>query len=77
MSSDAYITDSYFLDNAADEVNHGITLINSNLKFFSSKVEFSEGFADTLNLSKVDTAFFSLFLGAEVIIGNNTVIRNL
>lgn len=52
-------------------------MITSELKFFSSKVEFSEGFADTLDLEKVDTAFFNLFLGSKVTIGNDTEIRNL
>ena len=65
MSSNAYIFNSSFTDNYAVIVNHGITMISSNLEFVNSNVTFSDEFADSLkdeDLKKLDTGFFSLFL---------------
>ena len=80
MSSNAYITDSSFTDNFANIVNHGITMITSNLEFVNSNVNFSEKFTEYLTdemLSKLDTGFFSLFLNSAITIGDNTRISNL
>ena len=77
LVSNAYIEDSLFLDNSAIRVSHGFTLITSKLDFFNSTVNFSQGFADTLSLKKLDTAFFSLFLGSYIQIGRNTTISNM
>ena len=41
MSSEAYIVNSLFEDNSAQIVNHGITMITSNLKFVRSEVTFT------------------------------------
>ena len=48
MSSEAYITDSVFEDNSASIVNHGITMITSNLQFVNSIVKFTDEFAAEL-----------------------------
>ena len=45
MSSEAYITNSVFEDNSASIVNHGITMITSNLQFVNSIVKFTDEFA--------------------------------
>jgi hypothetical protein len=69
MSSKAFVEDSVFLDNSATFVNHGITMITSTIEFYNSTVSFSPGFADTLDLSKLDCGFFSLFLSSVITIG--------
>lgn len=65
------------MDNSATRVTHGFTMISSNLNFFNSTVNFSEGFADKLRLEKLDTAFFNLYLGSSIEMGRNTTISNL
>lgn len=77
MSSKAYVQSSDFTNNYAQFVNHGITMITSEIEFFNSTVSFSDGFADNLDLSKLDCGFFSLFLSSKITIGQNTEIRNL
>ena len=77
MSSNAYITDSVFEDNYGQKINHGITMITSNLEFYNSEVSFSKIFASRLELAKLDTGFFSLFLGSKIYLGRNTNITNL
>ena len=77
MSSEGLIRESYFTNNRADYVNHGITLITSKLEFYNSTVSFSPGFADNLDLSRLDAGFFSLFLGSNITIGESTEIRDL
>lgn len=80
MSSEAYVENSRFVDNKAEIVNHGITMITSNLDFVNSTVTNTEEFAQTLTskaLAKVDTGFFSLFLSSSITLRDNSVISNL
>ena len=80
MSSVAYIEHSKFVDNAAEIVNHGITMITSSLDFANSTVTNSEEFSATLTdeaLSSVDTGFFSLFLSSTITIRDHAKISNL
>lgn len=80
MSSQAYISDSVFIDNSAVIVNHGITMITSKLEFVNSNVTFTNEFAESLTiekLSKLDTGFFSLFLNSAVYITDGTRLDNL
>ena len=42
-----------------------------------SKVTFTEGFADSLDLSRLDTGFFNLFPASTLYINDNTVFSNL
>ena len=77
MSSQALVEHSTFTDNSATQVNHGITMITSQIEFYNSTVSFSDGFAETLDLSKLDCGFFNLFLSSTIRIGRNTEIRNL
>ena len=65
------------MDNAATFVNHGITMITSKTEFYNSTVTFSDGFSDSLDLTKLDCGFFSLFLSSTLILGNQTHISNL
>ena len=53
MSSEAYIYQSYFEDNSAKIVNHGITMITSNLEFVNSTVTFTDEFAESLTTAKL------------------------
>ena len=81
MSSEAYITNSVFEDNSASIVNHGITMITSNLDFVNSRVTFTDEFTEELNrktqVSNPDTGFFSLFLSSRIQIRDHTYISNL
>ena len=77
MSSNTYIKDSIFENNSADIVNHGITMITSNLEFVNSTITFTKEFSDKLELSKLDTGFFSLFLSSKIYITDNSRISNL
>ena len=58
-------------------MNHGITMITSTLVVKNCTIYFSEGFADTLDLSSVDTGFFNLFLTSKLYLQDNTTIKNL
>ena len=75
--SEMLIENSTFTDNFAKFVNHGITLISSTVEMKESKVTFSEGFADSLDLSRLDTGFFNLFPASTLYINDNTVFSNL
>ena len=72
-----YIENSVFIDNYARFVNHGITLLSSLVEMRESEVRFSEGFADSLDLARLDTGFFNLFPASTVYIKDNTIFRNL
>lgn len=72
-----FIENSTFTDNFAKFVNHGITLISSKVEMRESEVTFTEGFADNLDLSRLDTGFFNLFPASELHIKDNTVFSNL
>ena len=50
MSSKAFIENSEFLDNFAYQSNHGINMITSNAEIYNTKISFSEGFTDYLDL---------------------------
>ena len=75
--SEMYIENSIFLDNYARFVNHGITLLSSLVEMRESEVRFSEGFADSLDLARLDTGFFNLFPASTVYIKDNTIFSNL
>ena len=77
LLSEMYIESSTFTDNSALFVNHGITLITSTLEMRESNVTFTEGFAETLDLERLDTGFFNLFLASKLHIKDNTIISNL
>ena len=72
-----FIENSTFTDNFAKFVNHGITLISSKVEMRESEVKFTEGFADNLDLSRLDTGFFNLFPASDLRIKDNTVFSNL
>ena len=44
---------------------------------YNSTVTFTDGFADNLDLSKLDCGFFNLFLASKITIGQNSEISNL
>ena len=69
MSSNAYISNSNFTDNYATKINHGITMITSNLEFYSSNVSQTDELLQQLDLSKLDTGFFNLYLGSNIYLG--------
>lgn len=70
LLSEMVIENTYFKDNSAELVNHGITMITSRLVMKGSIVEFSDEFADSLreNTQQVDTGFFNLFLTSKLYI---------
>ena len=76
-SSEMLIDNSTFTDNSALYVNHGLSLITAKLEIRESTISFTEGFAETLNLERLDTGFFDLFLGSTLYIKDNSVISNL
>ena len=77
LTSSALITDSTFVDNWAESVNHGITLKNSNLEFTSSTVSFTDEMKDHERSGKTLAGFFSLFAESYIVIGKDTIFSNL
>lgn len=67
-------------DNYAHQVTHGITLISSELTVRSTTINFSDDFNSKLallNLGKLDTGFFNLYLGSQLNLSQQTEVRNL
>ena len=52
-------------------------MITSNLDFVNSTITFTEGFADNLDLTMIDTGFFGLFLSSNITIRDHSRISNL
>lgn len=52
-------------------------MITSQTEIYNSTVTFSPGFADKLDLSKLDCGFFSMFLGSKLTLAQNSEISNL
>jgi hypothetical protein len=81
MSSQVYIHSCSFLDNYSTLVNHGITLISATTEVYNSTIRFTPEEAkkreDSLEMRRVDTGFFSLFLTSILKLGEGTVIENL
>ena len=77
LLSEMVIESSEFVNNYAELVNHGITMITSTLVMKECNVRFEEGFAETKELQAVDTGFFNLFLTSKLYIQDNTRIQNL
>ena len=98
LLSSLKINHTLFMNNYAQVVTHGITLITSNLVLSDSLVEFNthcyytysltelrflrlcdddNRFEDRLDLSKLDTGFFNLYLTSKAHITDNTIVRNL
>ena len=69
MSSEAYIENSSFTNNYALKSTHGINMITSGLEVYKSNITFDPEFAATLDLTKLDCGFFSLFLGSTLRLG--------
>lgn len=69
MSSEAYIENSSFTNNFALRSTHGINMITSGLEVYKSTITFDPEFAATLDLTKLDCGFFSLFLGSTLRLG--------
>jgi hypothetical protein len=68
------------VDNFANQVTHGLTMIASEVFVESSQIYNTEAFLDELwakNLDKVDTGFFNLYLSSQLHISNQTEIRRI
>ena len=73
FSKDCQLTDNY-----AQYVTHGITLISSQLFIEATLINFTDAGRlkiDNLNLDKLDTGFFNLYLGSELHLSKKTIIR--
>ena len=68
------------LDNYAQFVTHGITLIYSHLEVESTMIRFTEaglGKLIDMDMQKLDIGFFNLYLSSELHISKNTEVRSL
>jgi len=52
-------------------------MITSKTEMYNTTVTFSPGFGDTLDISKVDCGFFSMFLGSTLRLGSTSEVSNL
>ncbi len=71
LYSDIQMSNTTFIDNIALEVNHGITLIGSDAKFFNISVSYlNKTFLDSTEYN-VDTGFFNLNYRSSMIISKS------
>ena len=74
------ITDCEMIDNYARYVTHGITLIQSDMFVESTLIKFTPGGLEkiiAMDLEKLDTGFFNLYLGSKLHLSKGTVIRDM
>ena len=74
------IKDCEIVDNYAQTVTHGMTMIASEVFVEGTKILNTEPFYEFISnkkLEKVDTGFFNLYLSSELDISKNTEIRSL
>ena len=74
------LSECQIFDNYSLYVTHGITLISSTLFVESTTISFSPTFLDQIiqmNLDKVDTGFFNLYLGSDLHLSQGTVVSGL
>ena len=77
LLSSMMIQKSTLSDNYAMFVTHGITLISSQLWVETTKIMFTDQGrekVDALNLDKLDTGFFNLYLKSTIYISKGTVV---
>ena len=68
----ASIVNSNFIDNIATSVNHGITLINSQIYIYGSLINYTQ--SDFLtSTNQVDSGFFNLNYQSKIEISNSTI----
>ncbi len=74
------IKDCEIVDNFAQTVTHGVTMIASEVFVEGTQIQNTEPFYKYIldkKLEKVDTGFFNLYLSSELHISKNTEIRSL
>ena len=77
MSSQAYIENSFFLDNIGHGSNHGINMITSTAEIYNSTITYSDKSINLFDVQNIDCGFFSMFLGSHLSLGRNTEISKL
>lgn len=75
LYSNANITNSVFIDNIADSVNHGLTLINSQANLLNISVNYTNEEFLYNNSYTVDTGFFNLNYQSSIVLSNSSIIN--
>ena len=78
--SDAHISNCSITDNYSYQVTHGITMISSSMIVDKTQISFSSYMMERVSalfLDKLDTGFFNLYLFSDLVLTQETEVRNL
>ena len=77
LNSKMLVTNCEFVDNWAQDTNHGLTMIRSDVEIVSTEIHWTDSFGKENQFLQVQTGFFRLLLGSNLYIRENSSIHDL